>query len=82
VYLTKQGKLATSSILIAIFTLRLLYKVTLKKNRAFEDIIPAPKKPQTLPVSLVRRTSFIFLPVLRAQRQLYEMTSTRTRTGG
>src|SRR6266576_1846022 len=52
VYLTKEKKLATGSILIAISALRFLYKVTLKKNWTFEDIIPAPKKPQTLPVVL------------------------------
>src|ERR1700692_4119036 len=52
VYLTNERKLATSSILIAVSALRFLYKVSLKKNWTFEDIIPAPKKPQTLPVVL------------------------------
>jgi integrase/recombinase XerD len=52
VYLTNEKKLATSSILIAICALRFLYKVTLKKNWAFEEIIPAPKKPQKLPIVL------------------------------
>src|SRR5207244_9220688 len=51
-YLTKERKLATSSILMAISALRFLYKVTLKKDWTFADIIPAPKKPQTLPVVL------------------------------
>jgi integrase/recombinase XerD len=44
VYLTKKKKLATGSILMAISALRFLYKVTLKKDRTFEDIIPAPQK--------------------------------------
>jgi len=44
-YLTKERKLATSSILMAISALRFLYKVTLKKDWTFADIIPAPKKP-------------------------------------
>src|SRR5258705_10508725 len=52
VYLTNERKLATGSILIAISALRFLYKVTLKKDWKFEDIIPAPKKHQTLPVGL------------------------------
>lgn len=52
IYLTNERKLATSSILIAISALRFLYKVTLKKDWRFDDIIPAPKKPQTLPVVL------------------------------
>jgi site-specific recombinase XerD len=52
VYLTNEKKLATSSILIAISALRFLYKVTLQRHWSLDDIIPAPKKPQTLPVVL------------------------------
>jgi len=52
VYLTNEKKLAPSSILIAVSALRFLYKVTLHKKWTFEDVIPAPKKPQTLPVIL------------------------------
>jgi site-specific recombinase XerD len=51
-YLTNEKKLAPSSILSAVAALRFLYKVSLKKDWAFEDVIPAPKKPQTLPVVL------------------------------
>jgi len=52
VYLTDEKKLAPSSILTAVAALRFLYKVSLKKDWTFEDIIPAPKKPQTLPIVL------------------------------
>jgi integrase/recombinase XerD len=52
VYLTNERKLATSSILIAVAALRFLYRVTLHKDWTFDDIIPAPKKPQKLPVVL------------------------------
>ena len=52
VYLTNERKLATGSILIAVAALRFLYKVSLKKDWTFEDVIPAPKKPQKLPVVL------------------------------
>ena len=52
VYLTNEKKLAPGSILIAVAALRFLYKVTLHKDWEIEDIIPAPKKPQTLPVVL------------------------------
>jgi len=52
VYLTNEKKLSPSSILIAIAALRFLYKVSLKKDWSFEDVIPAPKKPQKLPVIL------------------------------
>jgi integrase/recombinase XerD len=52
VYLTNTKKLAPGSILIAVAALRFLYKVTLHKDWSVEDIIPAPKKPQKLPIVL------------------------------
>jgi len=52
VYLTNERKLATSSILIAVSALRFLYKTSLKRDWPFQDIIPAPKKPQKLPIVL------------------------------
>jgi site-specific recombinase XerD len=39
-------------VLIAVAALRFLYKVSLKRDWQFEDVIPAPKKPQRLPVVL------------------------------
>jgi len=52
VYLTNERKLAVGSILVAVAALRFLYTVTLKKDWTLEDVIPAPKKPQRLPVVL------------------------------
>jgi site-specific recombinase XerD len=52
VYLTNERKLAPGSVLIAVAALRFLYKVSLKRDWTFEDAIPAPKKPQRLPVVL------------------------------
>ena len=52
VYLNNEKKLAPGSVLIAVAALRFLYKVSLKKDRSFEDVIPAPRKPQKLPVVL------------------------------
>ncbi len=52
VYLTNERKLAPGSVLIAVAALRFLYRVSLKKDWSFEDVIPAPKKPQKLPVVL------------------------------
>jgi site-specific recombinase XerD len=52
VYLTNEKKLAPGSILIAVAALRFLYKVSLKRDWPFDDAIPAPKKPQKLPVVL------------------------------
>ena len=52
VYLTRERRLAPSSLEIAVCALRFLYRVTLKKPWSFDDLIPAPKKPRRLPVVL------------------------------
>jgi hypothetical protein len=59
--LTNEKKLAVGSILIAISALRFLYKVTLNKDWVFDEITPAPKKPQKLPVVLSREEVLHFL---------------------
>lgn len=61
VYLTNEKKLAPGSVLIAVSALRFLYRVTLHKDWVFQDIIPAPKKPQTLPVVLSPEEAIHFL---------------------
>ena len=52
VYLTNEKKLKPSSVVIAVAALRFVYKVTLKKAWSFEEVIPAPKIPEKLPVVL------------------------------
>src|SRR5580700_11808102 len=52
VYLTNEKKLSPGSVLIAVAALRFLYKVSLKREWSFDEVIPAPKKPQKLPVVL------------------------------
>jgi integrase/recombinase XerD len=52
VYLTNEKKLAPGSVLIAVAALRFLYKVSLKREWPFDEVIPTPKKPQKLPVVL------------------------------
>ena len=67
VYLTNEKKLAPSSILIAVSSaLRFLYKVTLHRDWCFEDIIPAPKKPQTLPIVLSPEEVLQFLSCVQS----------------
>ena len=51
VYLTQTRNLSPSSLSVAAGALRFLYKVTLKRDWAFEQI-PMPKRPFTLPVIL------------------------------
>jgi integrase/recombinase XerD len=66
VYLTNEKKLSPSSILIAVSALRFLYKVTLHRDWCFEDIIPAPKKPQTLPIVLSPEEVLQFLSCVQS----------------
>ncbi len=54
VYLINDKKLAPSSIQIAVAALRFLYKITLKKQWSFEEVLPAPKMPDRLPSVLSR----------------------------
>ncbi|MGK0169359.1 MAG: integrase/recombinase XerD [Gammaproteobacteria bacterium] len=61
IYLTNERKLAPGSILIAVCALRFLYNVTLHKDWNFDLVIPAPKKPDTLPVILSREEVLLFL---------------------
>jgi site-specific recombinase XerD len=65
VYLTNEKKLAPGSVLIAVAALRFLYKVSLQKDWTFEDVIPAPKKPQKLPVVLSPEEVLQFLGCIR-----------------
>src|ERR1700739_1584540 len=46
---------------IAIAALRFLYKVTLKKEWSFAEVIPLPRKPQKLPVVLSPEEVLLFL---------------------
>ena len=68
VYLTNEKKLAPGSIIIAISALRFLYKITLKRAWNLEDIIPAPKQPQTLPVVLSPEEVITFLACVSSQK--------------
>jgi integrase/recombinase XerD len=67
-YLTNEKKLATSSILITVAALRFLYQVTLKRNWSLDQVIPAPKKPQKLPVVLSPEEVLHFLNCVRTKK--------------
>lgn len=75
VYLTTEKKLAPGSILIAVSALRFLYRVTLHKDWTFEQIIPAPKKPQTLPVILSPQEVLQFLACLASRKHRAILTT-------
>jgi integrase/recombinase XerD len=68
VYLTNEKKLATGSIVIAVSALRFLYRITLQKDWLFEQVIPAPKRPQTLPVVLSPEEALRFLGAVQQRK--------------
>jgi site-specific recombinase XerD len=65
VYLTEEKKLSPRSITIAVSALRFLYKVTLRREWNLQEIIPAPKQPQKLPVILCPEEVLEFLSCVR-----------------
>jgi hypothetical protein len=75
VYLTDERKLAAGSIIIAVSALRFLYKVTLKKHWSLDDIIPAPKIPQTLPVVLIPEEVVHFLECVESGKHRTILTA-------
>jgi site-specific recombinase XerD len=75
VYLTNEKKLAPSSITTAVSALRFLYKVTLKKDWDIEDVIPAPKKPQTLPIILSPEEVVQFLEAVKKPKHRTILTT-------
>ena len=68
IYLMNEKKLAPISILVAISALRFLYGVTLKKDWSFKDILPLPKKPQTLPIVLSPEEVIQFLACVNSRK--------------
>ena len=75
VYLTNEKKLTPSSILIAVAALRFLYKVTLHRDWAVEEIIPAPKKPEKLPIVLSPEEVLQFLSCVKSLKHRTILTT-------
>jgi site-specific recombinase XerD len=75
VYLTNEKKLARASITIAVSALRFLYKVTLLKEWPVDTVIPAPKKPQTLPVVLSPEEVVQFLECVKKPKHRTILTT-------
>jgi site-specific recombinase XerD len=75
VYLTNEKKLSTGSIMVAIAALRFLYGATLKKDWSFKDVIPVPKKPQTLPVVLSPEEVIQFLECVTSKKHRAILTT-------
>ena len=74
-HLTNEKKLSTGSITVAISALRFLYRVTLKKDWSFADLIPAPKMPKKLPVILSPEEVLQFLDCVRNRKHRAILTT-------
>ena len=75
VYLATERRLATSSLLVAVSALRFLYRVTLQKQWSFDDVLPAPKAPQSLPVVLSPQEVVQFLDAVKAPKHRAILTT-------
>jgi integrase/recombinase XerD len=75
VFLVNEKKLAPSSICTAVAALRFLYKVTLKRAWTFEEVIPAPKKPQKLPIVLSPEEVLHFLGCIEGTKHRAILTT-------
>jgi len=75
IYLTNEKNLAPSSVIIAVAALRFVYKVSLKKNWHFEEVIPAPKMPQKLPVVLSPEEVLRFLESINSTKHRAILTT-------
>ena len=55
--------------------LRFLYRVTLQKRWSFDDVLPAPKKPQSLPVVLSPQEVVQFLDAVKPAKHRAILTA-------
>jgi integrase/recombinase XerD len=65
VYLIEKKKLTPGTITCAVSALRFLYKVTLRREWNFDELIPTPRKPQKLPIILSPEEVLAFLSSVR-----------------
>jgi site-specific recombinase XerD len=64
-HLTRDRQLSASSILVAVSALRFIYKVTLKRRWSVDEVIPACRKPQKLPVVMSQEEVYRFLDAVK-----------------
>jgi integrase/recombinase XerD len=74
IYLTNEKKLAPNSIHTAVAALRFLYRVTLKRDWTFEEILPLPKKQKKLPIVLSREEVARFLECVDCRKHRVILT--------
>ena len=82
VYLTVEKRLAPNSILTAVAALRFLYRVTLKRAWPVADLLPAPKRPQTLPIVLSPTEVHRFLATVPSRKHRHGRRPCKCRCAG
>jgi site-specific recombinase XerD len=75
VYLINDKQLAPASLVITVAALRFLYTVTLRRDWPVNVIIPAPKRPKTLPVVLSPEEVAQFLACVKAPKHRALLTT-------
>ncbi len=73
-HLTRDKHLSASSILVAVAAIRFLYKTTLKRDWNIDDVIPACRKPQTLPVVMSQEEVNRFLAAVASPKHRVILT--------
>jgi len=74
-YLTNEKKLNASSIKVAVSAIRFLYRVTLGRPWDFDEVMPSPKKPRTLPIILSPEEVVHFLSCVTNTKQRTILTT-------
>src|ERR1700687_3731422 len=69
IHLTRERRLAASSIIVTVSALRFFYTVTLKRNWVVEDDIPAGRQAKKLPVVLSQEEVARFLGAVDKLKQ-------------
>ena len=67
-HLVREKKLAPNSVTVAVSALRFLYKCTLHKDWDFDQVLPSPQKPKSLPVVLSPEEVEAFLASVEHRR--------------
>ena len=73
-HLVQDRQLAASSILVAVATLRFLYKITLKRSWSIDEVVPTCRKPQRLPIVLSRDEVSRFLAAVALRKHRVILT--------
>ena len=75
IYLTAEKKLSPGSIFIAVAALRFLYKVSLRRQWVFEEVLPMPKKQRKLPIVLSPEEVVHFLECVKLRKARVILTT-------